>query len=215
MKLLSKFGINSVADSLDAAILFILGVSFVLYSIFYKVFSEIHITLPFLAFPIFIGEIILFLCIGLTFAKFLVIKKKFGKFYIWVTLFLFFIFSKALYGYMEFGPLALRHAAMFYYSLFGIIAYEAYNPKILKVNLLLILFFILSLLGIGTYYNFTYLILMFIFLVKSRNIFLRVLGLIVLVVFFPFDYLIFCCRTQLIGHIIGFVSIFILFILMM
>ncbi len=213
MKFMKKFGINSIVDLLDATILSILGAAFVLYSVFYKGFAEVHITLSFLTFPIFIGEIILFLSLGLTIAKFIITRKSFSGFYILFGLFLLFIFLKAIFGYIKFGPLALRHASMFYYSLFGIIAYEMYQPKLLKVNLLLILFFVLSLLGIATYYNFTYLILMFIFLIKSRSMILRLLGLIILVLFFPFNYLLFCCRTQLVGHIIGFAFILISIIL--
>ncbi len=213
MKFMKKFGINSIVDLLDATILSILGAAFVLYSVFYKGFAEVHITLSFLTFPIFIGEIILFLSLGLTIAKFIITRKSFSGFYILFGLFLLFIFLKAIFGYIKFGPLALRHASMFYYSLFGIIAYEVYQPKLLKVNLLLILFFVLSLLGIATYYNFTYLILMFIFLIKSRSMILRALGLIILVLFFPFHYLLFCCRTQLIGHIVGFAFILISIVL--
>ena len=93
-------------DVLDVLIIFILGMALISYSIFYKAFAEVHITLPFLNFPIFIGEIILIVCFILMVAKWFLIKKEFSKLYLWLVVYIMFFLIKAWLGYKDFGPLA-------------------------------------------------------------------------------------------------------------
>jgi len=93
------------------------------------------------------------------------------------------------------------------------VAYESYKKKFLTLNNLIPLFFILAICGIGTYYNFTYLILMTLFIIKSKNNLLRLLGLVTLALFFPFWQLILVARTQVLGHFFGFLTIIGLFLL--
>jgi len=102
---------------------------YLLYVIFGRRFAEIHIGLPFLDFPIFVGELFLGFGIGV----FLLMRDKaipIGKNSLAVLLgYAVFVGAKALYGYIVWGPLALRHSALFYYPLVGLMGYVFY-PKI-------------------------------------------------------------------------------------
>ncbi|MFH1772661.1 MAG: hypothetical protein ABH872_07590 [Candidatus Omnitrophota bacterium] len=215
MNLFKKFGIESQADKIDFFILSILGFLFLGYSTYYKSFSEIRIEPGFLNFPVFIGEISLFICVVLTIFKWRLINKKFTKAYALLIPYLLFILIKALWGYSQFGPFALRHSAMFYYPLFALIAYDVYKSKFVNVNMLLFLFFALALFGIGTYYNFTYLILMVLFLVIGRSKIIKISGFIILCIFFKPFLLVDCPRTQIIGHVAGFGSLLFLALLIL
>lgn len=217
MKILERYGISSAQDIINASILFIVGLAFFSYSVFFKHFAEINIQLPFLDFPIFIGEIILFICLGLTVYKWILIKKKFNKFYYIIAGFLLFVLVKAFLGYgcAKLGPLAFRHAALFYYPLFALITYEAYQDKFKNVNALVPLFLIFFLFRPSTYYNFTYLTLMVLYVLKVPNKTFKVLGLAVILAFFPFFMLIDCSRAQLVGNIAAFITLFTLLLLIL
>ena len=43
----------------------------------------------------------------------------------------FWLLSKALAGYLSGGLLALRNAALFYYPLFALVGYLAFDPRFL------------------------------------------------------------------------------------
>ena len=114
------------------------------YYIFQRNFAELHIALPFLDFPIFVGEILFFLCLLLLLAYWINTHKKFNKWHYILFLYCGFVIAKALYGYAEWGPLAFRHAALFYYPLFAVFGCTFYrrdffdNKKILCIVLLFI-----------------------------------------------------------------------------
>jgi len=208
-------------DAIDYIILSVLGFLFLGYSMFYKSFAEIHIQLPFLDFPIFIGEIFLVFCVVLTLYKWFLSNKKFNKIYIAFLFYVIFVLGKAFVGYREFGPLAFRHAAMFYYPLFGLIAYETYHSKFKNPHLLLILFFILNLVGIAAYYRFTYVILMFIYVILLRSKILKFAGLLAIALSHSDGMSIFiklfshCPRTQIIGNIAAFLFLFMAILLIL
>lgn len=216
--LLSK---KFLKDTIDYIVLSLLGLLFLGYSIFYKSFAELHIQLPFFDFPIFTGEIILAFCIVLTLYKWFLSRKKFNRIYIAFLIYIIFVLWKAFAGYGKFGPLAFRHAAMFYYPLFALIAYEAYQSKFKNPHIFLPLFFILNSLGIAAYYRFTYVILMFIYVLLVRNKILKVLGLLIIALSHSDGMSIFiklfshCPRTQIIGNIAAFMFLFMTILLIL
>lgn len=220
MKVLKEYRFRDIGEVIDFITLSILALGFISYSIWYRDFAEFNLRMPFLNFPIFIGEIILFICMGLMILKWVITKRKFK----WLNIILFmvylgFMLLKTSYGYSGFGPFALRHAAMFYYPLFALISYQAYNKKFIN-NSLLLPFILIAVLGWQqTYYNFTYLMLILIYFINApwigikkvtlRNI-LKIVGLGVILLLFQSTEIIYCCRTQLIGHLAGFLILFIL-----
>jgi len=90
-------------------------------------FAQIHVRLGFLPFPIFVGEILLFICL-LFFLSVSRDAKLFDRRSI-VLLGLYFgwVFLKALINYYYDGPLTCRNAALFYYPIFAVFAYCFYQ----------------------------------------------------------------------------------------
>src|SRR3990167_7745622 len=117
-------------------------------------FAEINIQLPFFDFPVFIGEMLLFICL-VCFSRLYIWKEDafmgLCKWHYLLILYFIFVVAKALYGYFVWGPLAFRHAALLYYSIFAIFGYFFYRKQFFssKTNILLFLTIIFMLIYPG------------------------------------------------------------------
>jgi hypothetical protein len=93
------------------------------YLLFGTPFAELHISF-FQAFPVFIGEIVLGLCMLLFFWRTSLLKSALSWRVLWFwVIFGVWILVKACFGYAHTGAYALRNAAMFYYSFTGLFVY--------------------------------------------------------------------------------------------
>lgn len=126
----------------------LIGAASLGYILFDSSFAELHIALPFLDFPIFIGEIFLFLCLVLFLVKYGVSPKHISKKQYLVAGYFIFIILEALYGYVQWGPLAFRNAALFYYPAFIVFGYSFFTRKAFRKRICLLLFVLI--LGIFT-----------------------------------------------------------------
>jgi hypothetical protein len=129
-------------------ILIIIGILCLFYSSYKARFAELHISISFLNFPIFIGETALAICILLLLIRQIILRAKRNKdepsldshrsyiFRILLVSFFVFVLIKALVGYIKWGPLALRNAALFYYAFFAVLTYYAFNLKFFKAKLI-------------------------------------------------------------------------------
>jgi len=131
-------------DFFGVVLMLIFSLGYILHG---AVFSELHIRLSFLDFPVFIGELLLMVCLVLFLCK---RKKKVSAHKKLVLIGIFygcFVLIKAFYGYFQWGPLAFRHAALFYYPLFIMVGYEFWNRCFFtffyKIALFIIFFMIL------------------------------------------------------------------------
>ncbi|VAX35715.1 hypothetical protein MNBD_UNCLBAC01-515 [hydrothermal vent metagenome] len=140
--------LNKKTYLLDSAGLISIGILSLGYILFYSTFAEYHIQLSFLNFPIFVGEIILSLCVVLFFSKCL-IQTSFNKYYFLVIGYFVFVLIKAFLGYLEFGPLAFRNAALLYYPFFAILGFSFYRRDFFEQKKI----FLLSLLIIGVFFT--------------------------------------------------------------
>jgi len=130
--------------------LILIGVIILAYAVFSKSFAELHLKLPFLDFPIFVGEILLLLCLILFCMKFQKNPQTLKKWHYWVIAYFIFVIIKALYGYLAWGPLALRHAALLYYPVFAVFGYAFYQRDFFDEKIrALLLFLIVMILVIG------------------------------------------------------------------
>jgi len=130
---------------IDSTALFLIGFFSMCYTVFLSSFAELHISIPQLNFPIFIGEILLFICFILLCIKWRNNPIKAGIPHYLIAAYFLYVLVKAFYGSYAWGPLAYRHAALFYYPIFAIFGYTFYNraffnnKKLLVLSLLLIL----------------------------------------------------------------------------
>ena len=151
-------------------------------------FAQIHVRLGFLPFPIFVGEILLFICL-LFFLSVSRDAKLFDRRSI-VLLGLYFgwVFLKALINYYYDGPLTCRNAALFYYPIFAVFAYCFYQkakiPRKVLMSLALLAAGILFFKIMGDYYWWTYVTLFAIAVWNTKSVKWRWLGWVFLAVIF-------------------------------
>jgi len=117
-------------------------------------FAQLHIQLPFLDFPIFIGEMLIGVCLILWLLNNFQKIKNLNILHYCVFAYFIFVIVKAFYGYVKWGPLAFRNAALFYYPIFIIFGSSFFRRKYFgKICSVLLVLFI-SILFIMDFYDF-------------------------------------------------------------
>jgi len=177
------------------------------YSLEASNFAEIHLAVPGLDFPVFIGEIVLILCgllvVSMGPVRFLRLMTR--PWPLFALGFGLWILVKALTGYAVYGPLALRHAAMFYYTVAAVLVFgsletigilreapQADSARCFFIDLAGVLCFgvivtVKLLAGIYLYFFLPYFILGLICLVCYRRMVLRIAALVCLAGVFPYN----------------------------
>lgn len=187
---------NRILDSLGIIAIGVVSLGYVL---FIRSFAELHVQFPFLDFPIFIGEGLLFFCLGLMLCKgnVKITAKNF-----WIFVYMGFVLIKAVTGYIKFGPLALRHAALFYYPLFAVFGYSLYHREFFdRRKSLFFILLILLLFAQGTfdsYWVFTFILLAFILIWTYPQRIFRYVLLATLALVAPYKFL-FCTSRMMIA----------------
>ncbi len=116
------------------------------YVLWGSAFAETNIQISWFDFPIFIGEILIFVSLICFIGLYLqrgTIFQEVDKWRYSLIGYLLFIFYKTFCGYFLFGPLALRDAALFYYPLFVFFGYSFYRQKFFNTSVNITLFFII------------------------------------------------------------------------
>jgi len=167
------------------------------YALYSRYFAQLNLKLPFFDFPVFIGEILLGMCLLLLAVKWFLFGSQINasrkKLYIsGIAGYMLFLMVKTAAGYVSFGPLALRNAALFYYPLFALIAFEFYDEKVFSPKVcgvagsLFVLSLIVRTVNPYGYFLFTFLMFALFFLYRSRSLILQFLCGILLAVFLPY-----------------------------
>ncbi|MBF0618900.1 MAG: O-antigen ligase family protein [Candidatus Omnitrophica bacterium] len=131
---------NGIADSafvrwIGMAFLAVLSGAYFLYNVR---FSELHIYLSGLNFPIFAGEIALFFCFIIFCYQNKVSPFQWTWFHVLLAGYFIWVVGKALAGYVFTGPLALRNAALFYYPMTAVFAYTFFRKERMASGLVLL-----------------------------------------------------------------------------
>lgn len=193
-----------------------IGIFCLCYSVFWSSFAEIHITLPFLDFPIFVGEILLAGCMVLLVLKWKVMAFRFNAWYYLLGAYVGWVLIKALSGYFVFGPLAFRNAALFYYPLFAIISYHFFSKDYFSQTAIAVLSIIFLtakvFIGFIKYFFFPYFALSLILILKIERRWLRYLACILLLYLFSYEIFFHGSRSFLLGNITAFLFLIFSFI---
>ena len=175
---------------LDSTGLISIGLFSLGYVLFSRLFAELHIQLPFLDFPIFVGEILLFICWLLFLAKYSHNSQTLTKWHYLIICYFVFVVIKAMYGYLKWGPLALRDSALLYYPAFIIFGYAFYRKEFFDgKRCFLVCLIVLIFIG-GRFYEYwalTLAILAFILLKTYPRKIIKFLMLLVLFMLIPYD----------------------------
>jgi len=204
---------------IDYIVLSILGIACYLYSIFGSDFAESNVQLSFLNFPIFIGEILLIICLILLLIKWKVVSLRFTRFHYLLLVYCGLFIFKTFYGYFNWGPLALRHAALFYYPFFAVIGYYFYNESFFrsyKMRSILLMILIVTAFRMPgdtlPLFLFTYWMLILVLALGYNSKFIKYLALsiLVLLLFFRFKIIYQTNRSCLVSSLISILTCFLL-----
>lgn len=205
----------------EDVILALLALCIVPYSIFSRFFAELHVRLYFLDFPIFVGEMLLFVCLLLSFynwAKTNSFPLKFSPWKLACIFYIVFVLSKAYSGYLGYGPLALRHAAMFYYPFFALIAYYAFQKGVLIYKIRFLLFiaalFIIKFVYVA-FYLYTYVIIAVVLALTFKKKILRYFGIALTLSVVPYGYFFGASRTLLVASLAAFLSFLVMTVIVL
>ncbi len=191
----------------DAIGLLLISVVCLCYAIFGSSFAELYVSLPFFNFPVFIGEIFLGSCLLAWFLGRAGGRFVFRGWHALILTYVVWILIKALWGYFTFGPLSLRNAALFYYLLFGFLAYEFYNrgwfTNWVVAILLVVLLAMKVAIGYVSYFMFPALVLAIALALRIQHRWKRYFIIFSLFVFFPYEVFFKEGKTNVIGNIVG------------
>ncbi len=180
--------------------------SFGYISLFAKSLAELNVKFSFLNFPIFAGEILLFVCLLLFLCmhRCSADPKKFTKQHYLILFYCIFIVSKALYGYLNWGPLALRHAALFYYPVFGVLSYAFFRKDFLNRRKSLLLLVVISTMfitkGNSDYWTPSLILLGFIFIKSYPSKMINYIMFLAFLVIIPYRQLFHICRMMIVSN---------------
>ncbi len=121
---------------IDALGLLLIGTYCLGCAIFATWFAKIHVQFPFFNFPIFISEWLFLLVLCLWLIK-MVWARQWQRWHLAYALYFLWVVVNAVIGNYIDGPLALRHAAMFYYPCFALFGYSFYNSRFFTSKILL------------------------------------------------------------------------------
>jgi hypothetical protein len=187
------------------------------YTVFFSKFAEKNIQLSFLNFPIFAGEILLICCLFLfclrLSKKFINVRQWPKSYWLLIGYFLF-VIIKALIGYLNWGPLALRNAALFYYSIFAVLTYSFFSRSFLKNKavysvVIIMLFLTILIRWPNHYYRYTYLALFLAVVFASRSKVLIYGGILFILVSLPRQLLLASPRGEIIADIFSALFLFV------
>jgi len=199
-----KLRANLCLDSLG---LFVIGIFCLGYALFVRRFAELHLQLPFLDFPIFVGEILLFICLILLIIKWKLNPPRVRLWHYYLSFYLLFVLIKAFGGYFKYGPLAFRHAALFYYPLFAVFSYFFYKKDIFRTKtnifLLLLIIFIMGLPQFNHYFLLSCFLLSLIFIKTYPRKSFRYLLFSLLLIYVPFKNFFYTSRTMLVSNLVA------------
>ena len=129
-------------------------------SIFFSYFAQIHLSFNFLPFPIFVGEIVMFICIPLLIWVCKDDQSLNRRTMLYLGLYFSWVVIKSIINYYFDGPLTCRNAALFYYPIFAVFTYVFYQKATLSRDVLIALAFLVAAIlffnVINTWYWWTY-----------------------------------------------------------
>ena len=168
-----KFGDTRVNKYIDYAGLSLIGLLSLGFLLYYRSFAKLNIYLSFINVPFFGGDMVFVACLLLFCLKWLLNPKKatttiriFLGYFIFITI-------KTVVGYYFWGPLALRHAVMFYYPFFVVFAYYFYRPAFFgswrRLAVILLLLCIFKFFFFHPYYCLTSSMLIVMLINRVRN----------------------------------------------
>ncbi|MDO8675157.1 MAG: O-antigen ligase family protein [Candidatus Omnitrophota bacterium] len=179
-------------------------------------FSEYHLSLPSLDFPVFISEILLAVCLLLWAVQYERQKMVWTKGHKLFVIYWAFVVVKALGEYGAWGPLAFRNAALFYYPAFAFLGYcfykrEYFSPWSIYAALALCIVLSIRLFDTG-YFVYTLFALAVVLLFHVRPVVLRAVLAVILIGSANYAGMFVGSRTNLMGTLAALLFLIVVFV---
>lgn len=199
---------RKVNKYIDYAGLYFIGLLALGFMLHYRTFAKLHITLPLINVPFFIGDMVFVSCFLLFCLKWLVNPKKTTKITRILLGYFIFVTIKTVWGYYFWGPLALRHAVMFYYPFFVVFAYSFYTPSFFsfwkRLVLIAIFLFIFKFIFFHQYYGLTASLLIIILFSNFKSKSGKLILFVLLVILLPYKTFFYTSRSFILGNVLAF-----------
>lgn len=193
--------------------LFLIGSVCFFYSILGSTFAEIHTTFSFLPFPVFIGEWLIFLCFSLSLVCLKTLSFKAIQWVLLIIGYFLIIFLKTIVGYENYGPLALRHSALFYYPSFIMFSFLFFKTNVLNKITITLGFCLIGVSFIffsgGTYFVLTY-VLMACVLLQTIKGKMKWFLILLVVLSIPYSLFFHTARMMMVANAVALVFMFLL-----
>lgn len=185
----------------------LIGVYCFLASIIGAPFAKIHVSFPFVKFPLFIGEIVMLVGIALAgwrvYSQRIILTRLQRVF----LAYLGGILAWTAYDCLKIGgsPLALRNAVLFFYPVFAFLIYVLYDPSWFSSKLIrplsAVLVFLSALVSHVPFFGFIYFILFFMFLYTAMPQRWKFAAVVLSLLFWPYGTFLSCARTWLVSSV--------------
>ncbi len=192
------------------------------YTIWMRDFAKIHIDLPFVHIPVFVGEMLFAVCVLLWICQRRLMKAPWQVWEKAIGIYVAWLCFKVITGYMDGGTLALRHAALFYYPLFALFTFTAFQREIgrfLSYPVLVGLFVILILVRVGTgfsgEYLYPYMVCTAVITFSLLRGWWKILGFLFLLSWYPASDLLMESKSYVVGHVMAGAFVFFYFCLLL
>src|SRR3989338_6570315 len=200
---------------IDYTVMMLLGSFMLGCVIFWVSFAKLSVQLPFLSFPIFLGEILLVLCLFLLLVKWEIKPPAIPVWYWMVLAYAGWVLGKAVEGYPASGAYSFRNAALFYYPFFVLIGYSSFRRDVFSSPVIQWLFLAGLLVlkvttGFNGYYQYLYFALGLAIVLRWPLWWQKLLGAVGLLMMFPCKSFFQDSKNIVVGHVVAFV--FLLFV---
>lgn len=202
---------KSICCYLDHAGLAVLGLLSLGYFVFGAVFAEKHVQFSFLNFPVFVGEIGIFMCLICVLLKFIVRPWAFNRWWWLLTAYFCFVLIKAFYGYSVWGPLAFRNAALLYYPVCAVMGFIFFDRRYFSgwknIFLAVIIIYVLFSRVYYDYWIFTGIILALVLSSSCKTVWLRWGMFVATLIAVPYSGMFKSSRMTIVGNTLSSVSL--------
>ncbi len=181
------------------------------YSVGLRSFAKIHVFLPGVNIPVFIGEMLLMACACLWMRWRYLSPQPWAWWEKGIALYIGFMGYKVVEGIIHGGGLALRNAALFYYPFFAALTFSVFKPAMITpraVAGIWIILFLLRCAGITGEFLYPYWALSLVLTLSMPRWWQKILGIALVFFLYPTQDFFKDSKSYVLGDLAGWVFIF-------
>lgn len=199
--------IEEINKRIDCFGLILAGLLSLAYALFYVTVAKVYINLSFVEAPFFIGDMVFVASFILFLIKWSINKKRLSYLVYLFIFYIGFVLMKLIIGYLNWGPLALRHAVLFFYPVFAVFSFSFYREDFFRPHksavFALFIICMFKFFGFHPYFIFTCMILCVVLINSLLPGFKKYLLYALLLLALPYKFLFNTSRTFITSNLIA------------